>query len=64
MFADDTKCLKQICSEKDESDLQADLDGTNEWSRLWKMFFNESKNIHLSFIKGSKYTPSPMEYTL
>ena len=48
LFADDTKCLKQVCYPQDSSYLQLDLDGINKWS-MQKLAFNEKKSAHISF---------------
>ena len=51
LFADDTKCFKEICSAEDVEMLQSDINATDVWSRLWKLLFNESKTVHLCYCK-------------
>lgn len=43
LFADDTKCLRPICSPQDHILLQSDLDVLSLWSTDWKLMFNETK---------------------
>ena len=43
LFADDTKCYKNINNPNDCLALQNDLFNLYSWSRLWKLNFNESK---------------------
>ena len=43
LFADDTKCYHAIKGAQDVQDLQRDMDGINQWCRLWRMTLNESK---------------------
>ena len=47
LFADDTKCLKQVCAPQDSSYLQLDLDGINKWN-MQKLAFNEKKSAHIT----------------
>jgi len=49
LYADDTKCLKQINSLEDYSALQQDLHNLATWSDYWHLPFNESKCILLRF---------------
>ena len=49
LFADDTKCLKQINEMEDCSALQQDLHNLTLWSDSWNLPFNESKCILLRF---------------
>ena len=43
LFADDTKVYRQVDSEPDRLQLQADLDALDAWSKKWQLPFNESK---------------------
>ena len=49
IFADDTKCSKSIMSDSDHQLLQEDLNSLSQWSREWKLLFNESKFRLLQF---------------
>ena len=49
IFADDTKCSKSIMSNSDHKLLQEDLNSLSQWSREWKLLFNESKFRLLQF---------------
>ena len=49
LYADDTKCLKQINDLEDYSALQQDLHNLAIWSDYWHLPFNESKCILLRF---------------
>ena len=52
LFADDTKCLRPICSPHDRLLLQSDLDVLSAWSTEWKLMFNESKCSLLSIVSS------------
>lgn len=43
LFADDTKCYRTIGTTEDAKHLQCDLDGINQWCRMWRMNLNQSK---------------------
>ncbi len=43
LLADDTKCYHAIKGTQDVQDLQRDMDGINQWCRLWGMTLNKSK---------------------
>lgn len=62
LFADDTKCIKSISSFNDRDLLQADLDTTADWSATWKLLFNHSKTVKLSF--GSKTCQLSTKYSV
>ena len=49
IFADDMKCLKSIMLDSDHKLLQEDLNSLSQWSREWKLLFNESKFRLLQF---------------
>ena len=53
LFADDTKCLRQICSLDDSLLLQQDLDHLAEWCQTWKISFNYSKCSVIHFCANS-----------
>ena len=61
MYADDTKCLKQIRSPSDSNLLQNDLDNIVTWSDKWGMHFNETKCVHIRFFP--QLDPAPT-YTI
>ena len=50
LFADDTKCLKQIDNSEDCSALQQDLYNLTQWSEYWNLHFNDSKCVLLRFL--------------
>ena len=56
LFADDTKCLRSVCSPLDCTLLQSDLDALSSWSTQWKLMFNETKCSLLSIY--SRHTPT------
>ena len=56
LFADDTKCLRPVCSPHDCSLLQSDLDALSSWSTHWKLMFNETKCSLLSIDSGHTST--------
>ena len=53
LFADDTKCHKQILTPADIHLLQQDLEQLSTWSGDWKLSFNEYKCLLLRF--NAKY---------
>ena len=52
MYADDTKCHKSTVSEYESLQLQDDLNSLSKWSKQWRLSFNVSKCVHLSFGTG------------
>ena len=56
LFADDTKCFRQIKSQTDQQILQADLNLLSNWSTVSRLSFNPSKSVHISF--NSKFSTS------
>ena len=51
LFADDAKCFHLIKSLDDVCLLQLDLDSLVAWSKKWKLYFNSSKCLAISFSK-------------
>ena len=51
LFADDAKCFKVIKDHADRIELQGDLNSLCEWSTLWKLLFNDSKCLSVTFAK-------------
>ena len=51
LFADDAKCFHLIKSLDDVCLLQLDLDSLVAWSKKWKLHFNSSKCLAISFSK-------------
>ena len=49
LFADDTKCCKDIVGDSDCLLLQKDLNALSTWSSDWNLQFNETKCSLLSF---------------
>ena len=43
LFADDTKLIAVIKDNLDYATLQCDIDKLVDWSKLWRMSFNEDK---------------------
>ena len=56
LFADDTKCFRQIKSQTDQQILQTDLNLLSNWSTVSRLSFNPSKSVHISF--NSKFSTS------
>ena len=52
LFADDSKCFKQIVDVNDCQSLQKDLDALYNWSKAWKMDFNPTKCKVLSISRS------------
>ncbi|KAL8563420.1 hypothetical protein ACOMHN_054782 [Nucella lapillus] len=50
LFADDALLYRNVCSAKEKSLLQADLDRLAEWENTWQMSFNAGKcnTLHVS----------------
>ena len=59
LFADDTKCLKPILTPADSLLLQHDLNQLSAWSSDWKLLFNLSKCLFLSFKAKNPVASSP-----
>ena len=53
LFADDTKCCHQIQSFSDISDLQASINQLSDWSMKWRLHFNDSKCVVMTFHSSS-----------
>ena len=49
IFADDTKCFRQITTTSDTQQLQSDLDSLLNWSLNNHLSFNISKFVFMSF---------------
>ena len=47
LYADDTKCLKNVSSHSDSHSLQDDLSNLFSWSLQWNLHFNENKCVLL-----------------
>ena len=63
MFADDSKCYRQISRPRDRDLLQDDLDSLHQWSVTWDLNFNAKKCATLKFSR--KKTPVlPQNYSL
>ena len=62
IFADDTKCYSGISSMQESTLLQQDLDAIENWSKSWKLHFNESKFVKLSINVTSNHLPT--KYTI
>ena len=64
LFADDTKCLKQIDDTEDCAALQQDLQQLSSWSNSWSLHFNESKCVVLRYSTGSSCLDSEHTYCI
>ena len=64
LFADDTKCYKNINNPNDCLALQNDLFNLHSWSRLWKLNFNESKCAVVRFSPRSTASPPNQIYLI
>lgn len=62
LFADDSKCAKQIHCLQDCVQLQEDLDSMSNWSVDWKLQFKASKCVLLRFCNRS--TPIHASYSV
>ena len=49
IFADNAKCFMPISSISDSLALQSDLSSLVDWSRMWKLNFNENKCCVIHF---------------
>ena len=60
LFADDTKCLKPVCSISDCLSMQIDLLNLTiaTWSQHWNLNFNAAKCALLRFSSGFHPLPS------
>ena len=56
LFADETKCLKPVCSISDCLSMQIDLLNLTTWSQHWNLNFNAAKCALLRFSSGCPLT--------
>ena len=64
LFADDCLVYREIRSQEDRVQLQADLDALGAWSARWGMKFNTSKCEILQIGTGTRTLPATHFYTL
>ena len=58
LYADDTKCLMNVCSSADCRLLQDDIFHLPSWSNKWNLYFNDNKcNFALNFLMSRMTTP-------
>ena len=62
LYADDSKCARQIKNISDCDQLQNDIDSLSKWSKKWEMDFNVSKCKLISITRKRK--PIVYDYTL
>jgi hypothetical protein len=58
MFADDSKCYRQITQPRDRNLLQSDLDSLHHWSSTWDLNFNTKKCAALRFSRRKTSAPT------
>jgi hypothetical protein len=58
MFADDSKCYRQITQPRDRNLLQSDLDSLHHWSSTWDLNFNTKKCVALRFSRRKTSAPT------
>ena len=58
MFADDSKCYRQITQPRDRNLLQSDLDSLHHWSSTWDLNFNIKKCAALRFSRRKTSAPT------
>ena len=63
MFADDSKCYRQIITRQDRELLQEDLNSLHQWSLTWDLNFNAKKCVILRFSRKKIPVP-PKVYSL
>ena len=63
MFADDSKCYREITKPQDRNLLQADLDSLQHWSTTWDLSFNAQKCAVMHFSR-KKSPATQQEYYL
>ena len=51
MFADDSKCYREIAKPLDRNHFQADLNSLHEWSYTWELDFNPKKCAAMRFFR-------------
>ena len=59
LFADDSKCYREIQSPADRDLLQTDLDSMHNWSISWQLKFNVYKTLLLLYLRRSRKRNSP-----
>ena len=61
MFADDSKCYREITKPQDRNLLQADLDSLQHWSTTWDLSFNAQKCAVMHFSR--KKSPATIKFS-
>ena len=56
MFADDTKCFREIAGPNDQGILQSDLDQLQKWSKKWLLQFHPEKCKIMTISKLKTHT--------
>ena len=59
MFADDSKCYREIAKPLDRNQLQADLNSLHEWSYTWELDFNPKKMCCDAIFSRERSRPVP-----
>ena len=63
MFADDSKCYRQITRPRDRDHLHDDLNSLHQWSKTRDLNFNAKKCVSLRFSRKKTSVP-PQDYSL
>jgi hypothetical protein len=58
MFADDSKCYRQITSTDDEQLLQCNINSLQDWSDKWELSFNVQKCSVMRFTRKKNVMPA------
>jgi hypothetical protein len=58
MFADNSKCYRQITSTDDEQFLQREINSLQEWSVKWELSFNVQKCSVMRFTRKKNVMPA------
>ena len=59
LFADDTKLIAVIRDQSDYTTFQCDIDKLVNWSKVWRMSFNEDKCMAM-FIDKRRHNLMPL----
>ena len=62
MFADDSKCYREIAKPLDRNQLHADLNSLHEWSYTWELDFNPKKCAAMRFSRKKRPDQSQNYY--
>ena len=64
MFADDTKCLRDVKVIHDTNIIHSDLENINLWSKDWSLLFNTAKIFHIIRFSTTAFSSPDHAYVI